>query len=287
MTTSQITLFELLKARGFDGFDNARMVRHEDRGFDLQALRDEGQFDFYQGYQSSHIFNRDYMLAFFGRPNRRAVFYGLYRVKGHRMASTFAVPPNLKDKYKAFHTDPGRIWYDLDEVPGFEALRDRVVIGWGMGTRSWCQKLRNRDVLEVLPSNYAREWPGYLQVMLTHKELCGVIADAQAYREWHRALSATAGVYLILDTKSGKHYVGSATSEEGGILQRWANYAKNPGATNVLLRKALIAGETAVEDWQYTILQNLPRTMTPKEVIGVEGLYKNKLGTRLHGWNAN
>lgn len=142
-------------------------------------------------------------------------------------------------------------------------------------------------MLEILPSNYARDWPGYLQVLLTHKQLCAVVSDPQAYREWHRALSATAGVYLILDKRTGKHYVGSATSEAGGILQRWATYAKNPGADNVLLRKALLGGQTAVEDWQFTILQNLPRTMTAAEVVAVESLYKDKLGTRLHGWNAN
>lgn len=280
-----ISLFELLRNRGFDAFNQARMVRHESSQFNMQTLRDEGQFDFYQGYQSNPVFNRPYLVSFLGRPNARAVFYGVFRVSGPRPASDFAAPAALK--YPQFHVGRGRIWYDLEEVPGFEALRDRVMISWGKGTRSWCQYLRDREVLEVLPAGYVREWPGYLQVLLTYQQMKDMVANAAAYREWHRALTATAGVYLILDTHTGKQYVGSATSEDGGILQRWTTYAKTPGAGNVELKKALATGETTPEHWQFTILQNLPRTMTPKEVVAVESLYKQKLGTRLHGWNKN
>jgi hypothetical protein len=283
--TQAITLFELLRSRGFIAFDQAKMARHEDKTYDLQHLVEDDQFVFYQGYQSKHRFNLKYLVSFFGRPGGHAVFHAIYFVKAHRPASSFPVPQTLK--YPQFHTDPGRIWYDLDELPGFDALRNRVVIDWGNATRQWCQFLRDCEVIEIRPKNDGRAWPGYLHVMLGYKDLQTVIGDPHAYRDWHQALSATPGVYLILDKKSGKHYVGSATSEDGGILQRWKAYSKNPSGGNVELKEALAAGITDPKHWQFTILQNLSRTMTPAEVVDVETLYKQKLGTRVHGWNKN
>ena len=38
-TTLIITLFELLRSRGFHEFDKAKMARHEDKNFDLAQLQ--------------------------------------------------------------------------------------------------------------------------------------------------------------------------------------------------------------------------------------------------------
>ena len=51
---------------------------------------------------------------------------------------------------------------------------------------------------------------------------------------WQAALSSISGVYLILDTKTGKTYVGSAYGE-GGIWQRWSCYAETGHGRNVEL----------------------------------------------------
>jgi hypothetical protein len=42
---------------------------------------------------------------------------------------------------------------------------------------------------------------------------------------WWSALSSVGGVYLVLDTATGKAYVGSAYGT-GGIWQRWSAYAE-------------------------------------------------------------
>jgi len=73
-------------------------------------------------------------------------------------------------------------------------------------------------------------------------------------------LAAVAGVYLIVDRKTGKQYVGSA-SGEGGILSRWRSYADTGHGGN----KRLI--DLAACD--------------------PEGLYKEKLGSRAFGLNSN
>ncbi|MEY8351257.1 hypothetical protein AALF16_23870 [Bacillus cereus] len=46
-----------------------------------------------------------------------------------------------------------------------------------------------------------------------------------------------------------------------------------------------------VSDYKYnfsfSLLQTLPKTVTPLEVLEIESLYKEKLGTRKFGYNSN
>jgi hypothetical protein len=107
----------------------------------------------------------------------------------------------------------------------------------------------------------------------------------EANREWHTMLSSVAGVYLIMDTESGKQYVGSAYGKRG-ILGRWKEYATTGHGGNVLLKKILAQDSKAAKNFQFTILRTLPKTLTNKEVINYENLYKEKLGTRAFGLNS-
>ena len=38
---------------------------------------------------------------------------------------------------------------------------------------------------------------------------------------------------------------------------------------------------------QFSILQILPKTMSQDDVVHTETLWKNKLLTKIHGWNEN
>lgn len=53
---------------------------------------------------------------------------------------------------------------------------------------------------------------------------------------WCKMLSSVAGIYAILDRKTGKLYVGKANAsggaDEGGIWERWECYAKNGHSEN-------------------------------------------------------
>ena len=55
--------------------------------------------------------------------------------------------------------------------------------------------------------------------------------------DWKAALENQKAVYLLTDTKTGKLYVGSATSENGMLLQRWKNYVANGHGGNKELRE--------------------------------------------------
>jgi hypothetical protein len=138
----------------------------------------------------------------------------------------------------------------------------------------------------VLPKGYVREFPGFLDFILRFDELKGIVENPTAHREWHRMLGSVSGVYLILDNLTGRQYVGSAYGE-GGIIARWAQYAKTGHGGNDQLQSLLSVRPTAKSDLSFSVLQTLPLTLTAREVIACEALHKQKLGTRAHGLNSN
>ena len=99
-------------------------------------------------------------------------------------------------------------------------------------------------------------------------------------------LGAVAGIYLITDTATGDQYVGSAAGS-GGVLSRWRAYVNTKHGGNKKLKALLRRRPKAYRHFQYSLLRTLPRTMTPKEVVELENLYKEKLGSRAFGLNAN
>ena len=102
----------------------------------------------------------------------------------------------------------------------------------------------------------------------------------------HRMLSSVAGVYLIVDGKTGKQYVGSA-SGEGGILSRWAQYAATKGhGGNKQLKDLIDSDADYARDFSFTVLRTLPRTLTQAEIVQCESLSKRKLGSRAFGLNS-
>lgn len=278
-----LNLLELLGPRGVDHTVNARLVRHRDTRFDVTELRRRGYLDTYQSYQSRPRFDGCRILvSFVGLEQSRALFIGVYRVLDRVSASQAPPPP---PGYPLELTAPGGFFYEMERLPGYDDLTDRVVIDWGRNARTWVQALQPKEVIEILPSGYVREFPGFLEFVLTYDELAGIIAKPEANREWHRMLGATAGIYLITDTRTGAQYVGSA-SGVGGVLGRWGDYVQTGHGGNVRLRE-IIGGETSRRhELQFTLLQTLPRELPKREVIAREELYKRKLGSRVFGLNS-
>jgi hypothetical protein len=100
-----------------------------------------------------------------------------------------------------------------------------MVIDWGRGALAWHQRIRDKEVLEVLPKGQLKaRFRDYLEFALTHSELVELCRAPDANREWRARLAAVAGVYLVLATTTAQ-YVGSAYGAEG-IWGRWAAYAR-------------------------------------------------------------
>ena len=108
-----------------------------------------------------------------------------------------------------------------------------------------------------------------------------------AYKEWEDKLSAVAGVYLITDTKTGKHYVGSASGMEGGIWGRWSEYARTKHGGNKRLVELITADPGYCYNFQYSILEVFPIKRDKHEVLEYEQLYKKKLQSIQFGLNDN
>jgi hypothetical protein len=172
-------------------------------------------------------------------------------------------------------------------VSGFESLQDRVVIDWGKGTKSWVQKMRNKEVIELIPEGRARDpFTDYHEFVLSHDELVQILKHPEANREWQARLSAVAGIYMILASTTGEQYIGSAHGTEG-IWGRWKSYATNGHGGNVLLRSLVDQNPQYPRAFRYTLLHVLPKTYSRAEVLKWERLFKQKLGTRAKGLNAN
>jgi hypothetical protein len=281
-----IGILELLRERGLDLNSKIKFVRHQDKRFDINALIRENQLEIYQGYQSKPIFKKcDYIAVFIGQENMKALFYGVYKVLNQRPASEVPLPEDFiyADFDIVGDTD---VFYDLKKIEGFEDLKNRVVIDWGKSALAWHQWASEREVTEIFPTGYVKEFPGFLDFVIRYDELQTIMNTPEANREWHTMLSSVAGIYLIMDTKGGQQYVGSAYGKKG-ILGRWKEYAIAGHGGNELLKKILEVDSTAAKHFQFTILRTLPKTLTTKEVIRYENLYKNKLGTRAFGLNAS
>lgn len=281
-----LTLTSLLALYGFDDQVPTKLVRHQDSRWDVNLLWRQGHLEPYQAYQSRPVFQgAQRLVSFIGQPGTGALFVGVYDVLGVKRTDKFQLPRDFP------YPEMGTGWqyeYDLRRDTAFRDLEGRLVIDWGKGTRSWVQNLyaKSKAVTELLPAGYVAEWPGFEEVVLRHDQLVKVVSTPEAHREWHRMLASVAAVYLILDTRTGQQYVGSAYGT-GGLLARWCAYAKNVHGGNKQM-KALAADRPGVaQDLQFAVLQTLPLASTPKEVVDHERRHKAKLGSRAHGLNSN
>lgn len=181
---------------------------------------------------------------------------------------------------------PGEYHYDLTKEPGYEGLEKRVVIDWGRGALAWHQRTTNKVVLEIRPGASLVVFKDYLEFTLTFSELREIFQNPEAHNEWRSRLSSVAGIYLILATRSGHQYIGSAYGTDG-IWGRWAAYAKNGHGENVELENLLQSEVGYPDSFTFSILQILPLTTARAEVLKWESFYKDKLGSRATGLNGN
>ena len=260
------------------------MMRHQDTRHDVEMLFRTGFLEGYQSVQGGKYLESDYLIAFVGKNNTKAVFAGIWKVS--RRLET-ADPAYVKDfPYPGFFDIPSDYHYSLEPLPGFEDLIGRMVVDWGPTTRAWHQWLRDMPVTEILPQGYVKAFPGFLDFVLTFDEMRQMVSNPEANRIWHQMLSGVAGVYLITDNKTGQLYVGSAYGKDG-ILGRWKVYAKTGHGGNAKLKRLLSDRPARADDFSFTLLRTLPTTLTQREVVAKEQLYKRKLGSRAHGLNLN
>jgi len=287
------TLQELLQGRNedFDNCPDIALVRHADNRKDRaiagvvfkESIYDiyryqKSRFMCYQSEQLKGSFDRfKYIVTCLGEKGTTSRFLTVYRIKGINTD-----PRNPKDG----------VILDLEEVPEFAMLSERIVFDWGKATVSWKQDFR-RQIKPVLridegihDANGVPQFVSYADTLLTFPEMTAIFQNED--EEWKSRFTAVNCIYLIQDRNNGKQYVGS-TYGKGGIWGRWQCYVTTGGhGNNAELQKELgkDAGY-ADKNLHWCILETLPINIPEDEAIDRENLYKRKFMTRQFGYNKN
>ena len=283
--SEKLGILDLLTVRGFDRTCKSKLVRHQDKRFDIPTLIRDGWIDLYQARQSRSIFGDcDCIVTFTGDGGTRAKLLGVYRVAEERPVRPSDIPADCPfDEWR----HAGGFFYELEHQEQYADLEGRVVIEWGSGALAWHQHMKNKPVIEVLPMGRALQpFSDYLDFTLSYRELQDLMANPSAHRDWQSSLSAVAGVYLILAETTGQQYVGSAYGLSG-IWGRWQHYATSGHGNNTLLKQLIDSDAAYPEAFRFSVLQVLPKSTKDAEVIRWESQYKEELGSRATGLNAN
>ncbi len=161
MEVQVLSFNDLLVLAGIDPVQ-VRLVRHQDNrlrpGRLYEAWRnDRDAFDAYQSVQRKARFQvGDLLASFVVTEARKTVFVGLYRVGG-----VHTLPQGSFDALVR-HDTSGQSKYDLQLIDQLADYRDRVVIEWGAGVRSWVQRAGNqvKSVVEIA-EQYEPKFPGF------------------------------------------------------------------------------------------------------------------------------
>ena len=230
---------------------------------------------------NNNLNNAKYLLAFaqyYPLGQNYYIFGGMYKVD--------IIDPNITDG----------LGYKLTLMGNFSEYRKRLIIklkspiGRNIYNKRYCsvQKDLDPELYEILPTQAIEDFPGYNNVLLTHKQL-RYIYEKEA-PEWKRQLSSIKGVYCITDISNGKIYVGSAYGNCAGIWQRWSAYAnpKNLAGGNKDFEEIKIKNpEYIINNFTYSILEILDPKTSDDEVIRKENFWKNVLKTKQFGMNNN
>jgi hypothetical protein len=212
------------------------------------------------------------IASFVVPPNGETLFIGMYEVKAVATNAATAVCPLHGTEFAAGNINV----YTLMRGTALSRFAGLMTVEWGDGARAWVQRAQNQNklVLELRARFEEPPFPGFLQFRAKSDSLDLLPLS------WATALSAIGGVYLLVSEKSGEQYVGSATGEEG-FWSRWQAYARDGHGGNALLR------QRGVAPYWISVLETAPSSATRNEVIAAEQRWKEKLGSRAFGLNAN
>lgn len=273
-----LTFNTLLRCESIDPA-TVRLVRHQDTTcpgrtpYDLWRTAD-GRFERYQSLQNGAVnFGVGHLLAsFVATPASETLFVGLFAVEGRQEAPPGTVCPIRQ-------TDDGMdgaVFFDIRAEVRMARYTGLLVVDWGPGFRSWVQRAERQDkpVLEIRKAVTDPAFPGFRDFR------CDVIEIETIPFGWREALRAVNGVYVLVCRETGKQYVGSAYGQDG-LWGRLVEYARTGHGGNAELRRRGPAR------YQASVLEVVPPTVGPDDVIRIEGAWKDKLGSRQHGLNEN
>ena len=243
-------------------------------------LSGQDNFTKEQNIQTKQNFERKYILSFC-EINKQGewLFVGIYESFGVKETK-------INEEGKKLHIYDTKLKEDI----GGEFI-GKLVVGFDLKEESpsaarqryrYLESLLDKmEVLELKREVLKREFPGYDNVNVSYKELESLIETPA----WKTALENQKAVYLIVDTKTGKKYVGSAYGDNM-LLGRWRNYIANGHGGNKLLKP--LDFEYIKENFKYSILEIFKSSVDDEIIRNRESFWKEVLLTRGEfGYNDN
>jgi hypothetical protein len=270
-----LTFNDLLDLNGLEP-RHVRLLRHQDRrlrpGRLYEAWRtDRAAFEAYQAMQARDVFEVDDLLAsFIVTEARKTVFVGMYRVAG-----VGSCPPGTIDAILGSDVS-GHVAYDVRLLDAMSDYRDKLVVDWGAGTRTWVQRAHKqpKQVLEIT-AQYEPRFPGFRSFTRMIDEIPTLPSG------WQQVLRSVKGVYLLVDVETGQQYVGSAKGSES-LLGRWMDYATDGHGGNLGLKAA---GAQGRRSYQVSVLEVVDENTPDESIEQTESYWKSKLLSRQFGLN--
>lgn len=223
------------------------------------------KIDFSKGYE--------YWAVFISDSGTLAKFYGIYRV-GDWVPDTPDVIPEGVPECEVKNFQGKAAYFSLDPLDILKEYENKLTIEWGKSARMWHQKGTTEKPIVSLQDK--KVFSGFENLILSYDELKEIVENPSIYESWHIALRSVYAIYLIVDKENGKQYVGSAYGEDG-LLERWKCYVTTRHGNDKLIKETICNYPERYHYFQFSILQILPKTITPREVIDMETLYKKKL----------
>jgi hypothetical protein len=221
---------------------------------------------------SKNDWNREYifsMIDFYPKINTW-LFGGIFKVL-ERKNSSYVIEE--VEEYQKFS---GRLLLSFERYQG---LRGRAFLLEGF--------IDSITVNQILEYKYSGEvFPGFENINHYFYQLEHIFKIEKS--DWKNALSSVKGIYLLTDKINGKSYIGSAYSD-GGIWARWNNYINSfHGWNERLITLFDNNGQDYFrENLKFTLLE-IHGLYTSKEfIINRESFWKDKLLTRINGYNSN
>ena len=229
--------------------------------------------------------------AFLWRTSQRYFSVGQIAIALLRLSQDTWLLTTIKRITKELGVKDG-VNYEGEEIGSFAPFFGRVIV---KHKKSYQQQGRYAkdiideiEVLQILPNQLdGIDFPGYDRVRLSYEQLATIIH--RRTKDWVSALENQKAVYLITDKGTGTQYVGSAYGDNGMLFSRWTNYVDNGHGGNkhlIALVDELGLGYV-MQNFQYAILENYNARVDKNIILGRESWWKETLGSRAFGLNAN
>jgi hypothetical protein len=227
---------------------------------EYQAVQDRDRFEV-GGFVASFVVTPP--------PRNETLFIGLYAVR-----SVGRCEPGSREAITGLDVT-GLYRYDLANDDRLDEYKERLVIEWGPGTRSWLQRAsRQTKPVRAIRDQPEPLFPGFAQFCIDLHDLPGI------YPGWQERLREVKGIYVLADKQTGQLYVGSAKGEDS-LWGRFSDYARTGHGGNAELKNRKGA------EYQIGVLQVVDLSLPDHSIEEIEGWWKRKLMSREHGLNRN